>query len=673
MTQFYKFKADDIMKKEFLFEKFRGQVILIINVPFGELTPQYEWLQKLLNERMNQGFTIVVFPCDQFGQYEPRNEEVIHEAGFKLFSKIEVNGPYEHPVYNFLKNSIKTDDIKLNFTKFLVDRQGNVVEKYEPRDEPEKIYDGVDKALTKPLWGNMLENRLCELYTKDNVVDIFWGRSVEEHTAGENVWHVYVITRGPFHPRTKLEDIDGILIHFIREDDAFIYAETPPQTPYDPLPSRKKVPENIQKAFDDALNNELGPSFREAHYNLVGMSTGYKRIRRKLTEIPAIILYVRQKGILRRGCEGLFPNEICGFPVDVVEARVATPYRYHGEELCRDYQDEISLGASIGIGITGSRKTIGTLGVVVCERDLPNRIGIVSCEHVLKFKDSEIGSDPIIQPSREDFLDVFERRLRNIVASSKEPGVKKELYKKRIEERQDEVDRAKNKKPLVPFATYERGMRKNYLSGIDGKYYGIDAAFCIFTNKDRYLFPNKFSITRDIFEEAGLPRETRLRGFYTYNMLRNFDKEKVFKVGRTTGLTVGHWIPTNISVAIELTNKSIELAESKTEIPPYVDRGIFVGYMKAQLVEEVNRRRQECYPTIWFDRQLAIQFGYGGFEVGDSGASVVDEDGMALGILHAYIATGNYNNAIASPYFAVCEALDVDFLLTDYPIKPSPA
>ena len=86
-----------------------------------------------------------------------------------------------------------------------------------------------------------------------------------------------------------------------------------------------EIPQNLKEHFDRALDNELGLSFHEKHYNLVGMGTGYKRIKGQLTEIPAIILYVRQKGILRRGSGGLFPEKIYGFPVDVVEASAAIP------------------------------------------------------------------------------------------------------------------------------------------------------------------------------------------------------------------------------------------------------------------------------------------------------------------------------------------------------------
>ena len=115
-------------------------------------------------------------------------------------------------------------------------------------------------------------------------------------------------------------------------------------------------------AFDEALDNELGQSFRETHYNLVGMSTGYKRTQGKCTKIPAIILYVRQKGILRRGCDK-FPDKVHGYPVDVVEACFATPCGY-GVTACQIYQLNVDSGSSIGITEAQGTSHNAILGVL---------------------------------------------------------------------------------------------------------------------------------------------------------------------------------------------------------------------------------------------------------------------------------------------------------------------
>ena len=141
-------------------------------------------------------------------------------------------------------------------------------------------------------------------------MDIFLGQRVEEHLAGSTTWQIYVITH---HSYTKEEIMNDQVIHFMGEETGFSSAASAEIHSDGQSASWKKIPRDLQVAFDDALENELGPSFRSAHYNLVGMSTGYKRIHGKLTEIPAIILYVRQKGIIRRGCKGLFPKKIRGF------------------------------------------------------------------------------------------------------------------------------------------------------------------------------------------------------------------------------------------------------------------------------------------------------------------------------------------------------------------------
>ncbi|CAG8632507.1 10288_t:CDS:2 [Ambispora gerdemannii] len=217
-------------------------------------------------------------------------------------------------------------------------------------------------------WSDALETRLRQLYAYDNIVDVFWGRRITEHLAGNKRWHVYVVTRDPFEKTEKVAKDE--VIYFISEIAGFVSAEIHPQSPDDQLPAWKKVPQDLQN-------------------NLVGTTTGYKRTDSKFTDTPAIILYVRQKGILRCGCGGPFPKMIRGFLTDVVEAYVVTP--------C--------------VGLTGSRNMIGTLDVAVVENT--RRIGIISCEHVVKFKDVDTTSESI-QPSHEDLLDAPERKLRNI-------------------------------------------------------------------------------------------------------------------------------------------------------------------------------------------------------------------------------------------------------------------
>ncbi|RIA94974.1 hypothetical protein C1645_817347 [Glomus cerebriforme] len=515
-------------------------------------------------------------------------------------------------------------------------------------------------------WSDVLEARLCELYMKDDIVDIFWGRLIEDHIAESTTWNVYVITRGLHHPYTKTEIIeDGQIIHFIAEEAKF--ANT-----IDPLPSSIEIPQDLKEKFDEALDNELGISFREAHYNLVGISTGYKRIKGQLTEIPAIILYVRQKGILRRGCDGIFPKEICGFPVDVIEACAAVPCAGSGIDSCRRYQGDVKLGSSIGVGSEEENIT-GTLSAVVYD-NLSCKVGIISCEHVLKFNKSDSRKDiAIYQPSYNDLFEP-KKRLVELRRLLKEPEIKEddiESITDDIEIEERKLTKAMKKDSTL--ATYVRGMRENFI--INNKKYGIDAGFCDFNNGNRTLCPTKFTIPSNYFEDAGF--STCLEGTYTYDELKNFNYDtRVFKVGRTTGLTLGQLLPTDQAIACNLTNESIKNAKKlamEKHVPCYnnTDQKIFVGYMKSHLDSEIRQTRKKCYPVEWFDRQLAFRFELGEFECGDSGASIVDKKGKALGILHAKWITSYQTFGIVSPYFAVLEALNVRMCYSSNSISPT--
>jgi len=130
---------------------FRGQVLLIVNVASEcGFTPQYVGLEALYRQYKNAGFSVLGFPCNQFGAQEPGTADEIRDfctsrfdVTFPMFARIEVNGPNAHPLFQFLKKERKgvlgTEAIKWNFTKFLVDRNGCVVKRYAPRDTPEKI------------------------------------------------------------------------------------------------------------------------------------------------------------------------------------------------------------------------------------------------------------------------------------------------------------------------------------------------------------------------------------------------------------------------------------------------------------------------------------------------------------------------------------------------------
>ena len=141
-------KAQD--GSEVALSDYKGKVLLIVNTATGcGFTPQYEGLQDLYEKYHDRGLEILDFPCNQFGNQAPGSDEEITDfcqsrygVTFPQFKKIEVNGENEEPLYTFLKSQkkgIMGDRIKWNFTKFLVDRNGNVVERFASAVTPEKI------------------------------------------------------------------------------------------------------------------------------------------------------------------------------------------------------------------------------------------------------------------------------------------------------------------------------------------------------------------------------------------------------------------------------------------------------------------------------------------------------------------------------------------------------
>ncbi|MDF2888392.1 MAG: glutathione peroxidase [Lacrimispora sp.] len=130
--------------------QYKGKTLLIVNTATGcGFTPQYEGLEALYRKYRDQGFEILDFPCNQFGHQAPGTDEEIHQfctmnydVSFPQFLKIEVNGPTESPLYSYLKSQqsgMLGSNIKWNFTKFLVDKNGTVTKRYAPTDKPEKL------------------------------------------------------------------------------------------------------------------------------------------------------------------------------------------------------------------------------------------------------------------------------------------------------------------------------------------------------------------------------------------------------------------------------------------------------------------------------------------------------------------------------------------------------
>ena len=137
---------------------FEGRPVLVVNTASQcGFTPQYEGLEALHRDYRDRGLVVIGFPCDQFGHQEPGDEAAIQEfchanygVDFPLSAKIDVNGRDVHPVFAFLKSRASGrmgSAIKWNFTKFLVGRDGQVIKRYAPTTEPEKIADDIEDAL----------------------------------------------------------------------------------------------------------------------------------------------------------------------------------------------------------------------------------------------------------------------------------------------------------------------------------------------------------------------------------------------------------------------------------------------------------------------------------------------------------------------------------------------
>ncbi len=153
----YDIIVKDMKGQDVALSDYKGKVLLIVNTATGcGFTPQYTSLQALYDKYQDQGLEILDFPCDQFGHQAPGDNDEIHEfcvgrfaIKFPQFDKIEVNGENESPLYTYLKDQksgMLGSKIKWNFTKFLIDREGHVVERFSPKDDPMKFEEAI-KAL----------------------------------------------------------------------------------------------------------------------------------------------------------------------------------------------------------------------------------------------------------------------------------------------------------------------------------------------------------------------------------------------------------------------------------------------------------------------------------------------------------------------------------------------
>ena len=158
-SSIYDFKVIDGNGSEISLNDYKNRVLLIVNVASKcGLTPQYKGLQKLYDELNPEGLDIIGFPCNQFAAQEPGNHnqitsfcESIYSVKFPIFKKIKVNGPEAHPLFKLLKSDkpgiFRTQSIKWNFTKFLINNNGKIVERFSPRVEPKYIRKEIEKVL----------------------------------------------------------------------------------------------------------------------------------------------------------------------------------------------------------------------------------------------------------------------------------------------------------------------------------------------------------------------------------------------------------------------------------------------------------------------------------------------------------------------------------------------
>ena len=158
MASIYDFEVNTISGKQIPLSDYKGKVLLVVNTASKcGFTPQFTGLEALYSELHSEGLDILGFPCNQFLKQDPGSDTEISEfcslnygVTFPMFSKIEVNGDNTHPFYKYLKSEAKglmgSEKIKWNFTKFLINKDGEVIKRYAPNTEPKDIADDI-KAL----------------------------------------------------------------------------------------------------------------------------------------------------------------------------------------------------------------------------------------------------------------------------------------------------------------------------------------------------------------------------------------------------------------------------------------------------------------------------------------------------------------------------------------------
>ena len=159
MSDLYNIEVKNIEGEVISLENYKGKTLLIVNTASKcGFTPQYKGLEVMYKKLKDRGLEILGFPCNQFGKQEPADEDEIknfcsltYNVTFPMFAKIDVNGSEASPLYNYLKTEapglLGSKNIKWNFTKFLVDKNGNVIKRFAPKDAPSKIEKEIENLL----------------------------------------------------------------------------------------------------------------------------------------------------------------------------------------------------------------------------------------------------------------------------------------------------------------------------------------------------------------------------------------------------------------------------------------------------------------------------------------------------------------------------------------------
>lgn len=160
MTDIYQFEAELLNEQNKQFSDYAGKVLLIVNTASKcGFTPQFAGLEKLYQQYKDQGFEVLGFPCNQFGGQDPGSNDQIgsfcqknYGVSFPMFAKVDVKGANAHVIFRYLTNNSKGvlgSGIKWNFTKFLIGKDGKVLNRYAPTTKPDALEEDIQKALAK--------------------------------------------------------------------------------------------------------------------------------------------------------------------------------------------------------------------------------------------------------------------------------------------------------------------------------------------------------------------------------------------------------------------------------------------------------------------------------------------------------------------------------------------